>query len=322
MFAGIIAGITWAIETVVLGIALAMSGFEDLAFLAPFISTFLHDLFSAIFATIYNGFRGELKNVWKAVRTKDGMWVAIAATIGGPIGMTGYVMCVEYMGASIGAVASAIFPAIGAVLAYFFLKEKMKPQQWLFLGLTLVGVYGLSYSPEMQISNFLLGILGAVMCSFGWGIEAVIISKCMKGTEVTDEYALQIRQTTSALVYGIVLLPILGCFNEGIFSGWTKAASLFVGNGWLIPVVVIAALFATVSYLFYYKAIAQIGASKAMALNVTYTAWAIIFSVILSAIQGAFALPSAMTIICALVVLVCGVLAAADVKDLLKKNEK
>ena len=56
MFSGIIAGVTWAIETVVLGIALAMSPFcttEEAIFLAPFVSTFLHDLFSAIFATIY-----------------------------------------------------------------------------------------------------------------------------------------------------------------------------------------------------------------------------------------------------------------------------
>lgn len=322
MFAGIIAGVTWALETVILGIALAMSPFfttEQAVFLAPFVSTFLHDLFSAIFATIYNGLRGKLKQVWKAFLTKDGMWVAIAATIGGPIGMTGYVMCVNYMGASIGAVASAIFPAIGAVLAYLFLKEKMKWYQWVFLALTLVGVYGLSYSPDMNITNFLLGILGAAMCSFGWGIEAVIIGKCMKGTEVTDEYALQIRQTTSAVVYGIVLLPILGCIKGGILSGWQFAASLFVNTGWLIPVLACAALFATVSYLFYYKAISQIGASKAMALNVTYTAWAILFGVILSAIQGALALPSALTIVCALVVLVCGILAAADMKDLVKK---
>ena len=322
MFAGIIAGATWALETVILGIALAMSPFfttEQAIFLAPFVSTFLHDLFSAIFATAYNGFQGKLKQVWKAFCTKDGMWVAIAATIGGPIGMTGYVMCVNYMGASIGAVASAIFPAIGAVLAYLFLKEKMKWYQWVFLVLTLAGVYGLSYSPDLNISNFLLGILGAAMCSFGWGIEAVIIGKCMKGTEVTDEYALQIRQTTSAVVYGIVLLPILGCIKGGIFSGWQFAASLFVNTGWLIPVLAIAALFATVSYLFYYKAIAQIGASKAMALNVTYTAWAILFGVILSAVQGALALPSALTIVCALVVLICGVLAAADLKDLIKK---
>lgn len=324
MFAGIIAGVTWAIETVILGIALAMSPFcttEQAVFLAPFVSTFLHDLFSAIFATAYNGIRGELKNVWKAFRTKDGMWVAIAATIGGPIGMTGYVMCVNYMGASVGAIASAIFPAIGAVLAYIFLKEKMKWYQWVFLLITLGGVYGLSYSPDLNITNYLLGILGAAMCAFGWGIEAVIIGKCMKGNSVTDEYALQIRQTTSALVYGIVVLPILGCFSEGFLSAWQFAGSLFVNTGWLIPVIAIAALFATVSYLFYYKAIAQIGASKAMALNVTYTAWALVFSAILTAAQGAFAMPSLLTIVCALVVLVCGILAAADFKDIIKKEQ-
>ena len=69
MFAGIIAGITWAIETIVLGIALAMSPFcttEQAIFLAPFVSTFLHDAFSAIWALIYNGVRGKLPNVWKA----------------------------------------------------------------------------------------------------------------------------------------------------------------------------------------------------------------------------------------------------------------
>ena len=323
MFAGIIAGITWAIETVVLGFALAMSPFcttEQAVFLAPFVSTFLHDACSAIFATLYNGVRGNLKNVWKAFCTKSGKWVVLAAVIGGPIGMTGYVMCVNYMGASIGAISSAVFPAVGAILAYLFLKEKMKWYQWAFLVLTLLGVYGLSYSPDLNITNYLLGILGAVMCSFGWGIEAVILAKCLTDPEVTDEYALQIRQTTSALVYGVILLPILGCVVGGPLDGWKFAASLFVNTGWLIPTIAIAGLFATVSYLFYYKAIAQIGASKAMALNVTYTAWALVFSTILTAVQGAFQLPSALTIVCALVVLVCGIFAAADFKEIFKKE--
>ena len=283
MFAGIIAGITWAIETIVLGIALAMSPFcttEQAIFLAPFVSTFLHDAFSAIWALIYNGVRGKLPNVWKAFRTKSGKWVVLAAIIGGPIGMTGYVMCVNYMGASIGAVASAIFPAIGSVLAFFFLKEKMKWHQWLFLIATLLGVYGLSYSPDLQISNFLLGIAGALMCSFGWGIEAVILAKSLTDPEVTDEYALQIRQTTSALTYGIIFLPILSLIGTdgGLLGAWQYTGSLFVNTDWLLPTIAIAGLFATVSYLFYYKAIAQIGASKAMALNVTYTAWAIVIT--------------------------------------------
>ena len=151
-------------------------------------------------------------------------------------------------------------------------------------------------------------------------LEALILAKCLTDPEVTDEYALQIRQTTSAVVYGVILLPILGCIKGGIFSGWEFAGSLFVDTGWLIPVIAIAGLFATVSYLFYYKAIAQIGASKAMALNVTYTAWAIVFGVVLSAIQGAFQLPGGLTIACALVVLVCGIFAAADFKEIFNKK--
>ena len=214
------------------------------------------------------------------------------------------------MGASIGAVASAIFPAIGAVLAYFFLKEKMQWYRWIFLILTLLGVYGLSYSPEINITNFWLGFVGTLMCAFGWGIEAVIVAKSVQDPLVTDEIALQIRQTTSALTYGIVLLPIL--------KGWGFTASLFSGTGWLLPTIALAALFATVSYLFYYRAISQIGASKSMALNVSYSAWAILFTVLIFRDTSVL---NPVTILCAVVVLVCSILAAADYKDLFGKSK-
>ncbi len=313
MIYGVFAGITWALETVILGIALAMSPFastEQAIFLAPFVSTFLHDLCSAIWAMLYNGIRGNLKKVWKALKTKSGKFVVVAAVIGGPVGMTGYVLAIKYMGASIGAVASAIFPAIGAILAYFFLKEKMQWYRWILLLITLLGVYGLSYSPELDITNFWLGVTGALMCAFGWGIEAVILAKCLQDPEVKDEYALQIRQSTSAIVYGVIILPVL--------KGWGFTASLFtVGTGWLLPIIALAAFFATVSYLFYYKAIAAIGASKAMALNVSYAAWAIVFTVLILHDTSVLT-PS--TIICGLIVIVCGIFAAADFKDLFAKN--
>ena len=312
MIAGILAGITWAVETIVLGIALAMNPFvstEQAVILAPFASTFLHDLFSAIWSCVYNGAKGNLPAVIKAVKTKSGKFVALAAVIGGPVGMTGYVLSVANMGASIGAVASAIFPAIGAVLAYFFLKEKMRWYRWIFLILSLLGVYGLSYSPDINITNFWLGFAGTLMCAFGWGIEAVIIAKSVQDEAVTDEIALQIRQTTSAIVYGIIIIPVM--------KGWGFTLSLFKGTGWLLPTIAIAALFATASYLFYYRAISQIGASKSMALNITYSAWAVIFSVIF---LRDYSLLNPITILCTIAVLVFGILAGADYKDLLRKN--
>lgn len=313
MLTGIFAGIAWALETVVLGIALGMSPLvsgEEAIFLAPFVATFLHDVCSAIYMLIYNTARGRIKGLFSAFKSPSFKWIVIASAIGGPIGMTGYVMAVKYLGASVGAVASAVYPAIGTALACIFLKERVKWYQWIFLVMTLLSVYGLSYSPTLDIENFWLGFLGALMCAFGWGIEAVILAKCLKDPTITNEYALNIRQMTSALIYGLIILPCIG--------GWNLTSGIFYQeSGMVLPTIALAALAATVSYLFYYKTIAKIGASRAMALNITYTAWSILFTVI---ILKDFSILDPLTIICAAIIVVCGILAATDVKKLFMKK--
>ncbi len=308
MITGIFAGITWALETIVIAIALSMTPFvsdNEGIFLAPFVSTFLHDTFSSIYMWIFSGLRKEAKNILKIFKTSDFKWLVIASAIGGPVGMTGYVLAVNYMGSSIGAIASAIYPAIGSLLAYVFLKEKIKWYQWIFLVCTLVGVLGISYSPELNIKNFWIGLLGAFMCAFGWGTEGVILSKCLKSTSIKSEYALTIRQTVSALIYGIVIIPALGG------TGFT--INLFqYENISVIPVIMLAALFATVSYLLYYKTIAKKGAAKAMGLNITYTAWAMFFSIILF---RDYSLLNPVTLFFGMVVVVCGILSGTDITN-------
>ena len=303
MLYGIIAGVFWALATVLLGLAMDkpfFTGTERAIFLAPFVCTFLHDFCSAMWAGLNNLVRGKLPGFFRSLKTRPARFVMLAGLIGGPVGMTGYVLAIHYMGPSVGAVASAIFPAIGAVLAFIFLKEKMQWYRWLLLIITLSGVYGLSYSPDVSVTNFGLGLLGVFMCSFGWGIEAVILAKALKNDGIEDNFALQIRQSTSALVYGVILLPVL--------RGWGFTASLFtMKTGALFPIIACAGLCATVSYLFYYKAISKVGASKAMALDITYAAWAIVFSVI---INRDLSILTPMTVICAVIVIVCGVLAA------------
>ena len=315
MLTGIFAGIMWALETVVLGIALAMSPFvatEEAILLAPFIATFLHDAFSAVYMLIYNALRGGLTGFFAVFKSKTALWLVLSSAMGGPIGMTGYVLAVNCLGASVGAVASAVYPAVGTVLAWVFLKEKTKWYQWIFLVLTLLGVYGLSYSPSFGGGNFLLGIVGAFMCAFGWGIEAVILAKCLKGTDLKDEYALGIRQAVSATIYGAVILPLLG--------GWRMMAGLFTGGEVkLLLTVAIAALCATVSYLFYYRAIGRLGAAKAMALNITYTAWAMVFTVVL---LRDLSVLNPTTLVCSAVIVVCGICAATDLKKLFGKKDK
>lgn len=311
MFDGLLAGLLWGLDTVVLGVALSMSHFvstEQAIFLAPFISTFIHDLCSSIWMFIYIGIKKQFKNVVKALKTKSGKFIVLASLLGGPIGMTGYVLSIKYIGPAYAAIISALFPAIGAFLSYIFLKEKMKIYQMIGLVFSIGGVIALGYTPGVsQVSNGFLGILFGLVCVLGWALEAVIIAYGLKDPDINDEHALHIRQTTSAVFYGIIILPIL--------KGWGQVLEIIPTN--TAAIILLAALFGTASYLFYYKAINKIGASKAMALNITYSAWSIVF--------GYFILKEVRDlkdIICAIVIIGGSIVAAGGIKAFFKGKEK
>lgn len=316
MFSGLMSGFLWALNSIALGIAMSMSPFvstEQAIFLAPFVATFLNDFFSSIYMIIMSAIKKQLKPTLKTAITKSGLWIVLASLIGGPIGMTGYVLSIKYMGSSIASVASAIYPAIGVLCARLFLKEKMRWYQYVCLVLTMLGIYGMSYSPNIEISNFLLGLLGTAMCSIGWGLEAVLIAKGMK-ENVSSSIALTIRQTTSWLAYAIIILPCLQ-----YFKAWDFTISLFnvVNTQWLMPTIMLAGLFGTASYLFYYYAIDKIGATKALPLNVTYVAWTIILSLIIFRNVDDYNWLSYLSMI---TVFVSSIFAAIDISKLKEKE--
>lgn len=300
MFHGLLAGILWGLDTVILGIALAMTPFvstEEAIVLAPFVSTFLHDICSAIWMFVYMGVKKQFKNVIRALKTKSGKYIVVAALLGGPIGMTGYVSAINYIGPGYTAIISAMFPAIGAVLSYIFLKEKMSKVQMVGLAVSILAVIGLSYTPDGSApENFVLGLFCALLCAFGWAAEAVICAYGLKDPNITDEQALQIRQTTSAITYAIIILPIM--------SGWNFTMSLVPTS--TSAIILLSALFGTASYVMYYRAITKIGATKAMALNITYSAWSIVFAFVLIG-----TLPDVKSILFG-IVLICGSLVAAN----------
>lgn len=302
MFEGLTAGILWGLDTVILGVALAMTPFvstEEAIFLAPFVSTFLHDFCSSIWMLIYMGMKRQLSNVVKALKTRSGKFIVLAALLGGPVGMSGYVAAINYIGPAYTAIISSVFPALGAFLSYIFLKEKMSKIQLAGLLISILGVIGLSYTPSSdEPSNIVIGILCALLCVFGWASEAVICAYGMQDPDVSDEHALQIRQLTSAIFYGIVILPVL--------SGWNFTISLMPSA--TLGIILLSALFGTASYVMYYRAINKIGPAKAMALNITYSAWAIVFSVILLK-----SLPDVKSIVLGIVV-IGGSLVAANGK--------
>lgn len=308
---GLFSGILWGLDTVVLGIALSMSPYigtaEAIAF-AAIASSFLHDACSAIWLMLYMGAKRRLKDTLAALKTRSGKVVMLGALLGGPIGMTGYVIAINNIGAAYTAIISAFYPALGAFLSFVLLKERMDAKQIAALVAALVGVMAMGYisAGDSEMGNATLGLIGAVLAVIGWGSEAVLCAWGMRDDAVDNETALQIRETTSALVYGIVVLPLFGAW------GFAASAAPSLATG----VIALSALAGTASYLFYYKGISVIGAAKAMALNISYSAWSVVFGFVL---QGV--VPTPATVFFCVLILAGTVLAASDWNELFGRKE-
>ena len=97
LFAGISSAIIWGLDTVVMAIVLTMSPFlpEGAAFLAPFITGFFHDAFSALWTFIYLAFKRQLGDLFKAMKTRSALFIALAGAMGGPVGIMGYVLAIK-----------------------------------------------------------------------------------------------------------------------------------------------------------------------------------------------------------------------------------
>ena len=293
---GVLSGMLWGLDTVVLAMALALipfAGSPD----APLTGAFLHDAASAIILLVYMAVRGRLRDTLAAVRTRSGKAVMLAALLGGPVGMSGYLIAINNIGPGYTAIISTFYPAFGTLLAFLLLKERMRPGQIIALLVALAAVAVSGWSSDAPTGSALLGVLGALGCVIGWGSEAVLLAWGMRDDAVDNETALHIRQTTSGLTYLLIVIPVSGAFRFAAGAAISPATA----------VIVLAALTGAASYLFYYKAINVIGASRGMALNISYSAWAVVFALVL---QGT--VPTALQIVCCVVTLTGTVLAATS----------
>ncbi|CAM2978551.1 DMT family transporter [Actinomyces slackii] len=306
---GIISGCLWGLDTVVLGIALAMSPFLG-AGQASLTGALLHDAISAIILLVYMGARGRLRHTLEAARTGSGKAVMAGAVMGGPVGMTGYLIAINNIGPGYTAIISTFYPAVGTLLAFLLLKERMRPRQIvaLMVALAAIIVIGWSSSTAQTPGSPVIGVVAALACVLGWGSEAVILAWGMRDDKVDNETALHIRQTVSGLSYLVVVAPVAGII------GFTAQATVSPSVG----VVFLASLAGAVSYLFYFQAIAHIGASRGMALNISYSAWAVVFALVLLG-----TVPTVLDVVCCIVILAGTVLAATpDLTDLLPRRSR
>ncbi|WP_191991994.1 DMT family transporter [Bacillus aerolatus] len=269
---GAASAIAWGVDTVIIGVIIASTPFKEAVVLAPIIAAFMHDFFSSLWISLLMIIKGEFINVLKLLKTKSGAILVLGAVCGGPLAMTFYFLGIQYAGVTYAASIASIFPGIGAVLAFTFLKEKMNGRTWFGVVLSIIGVVILAYMPsKLNVDNsFFIGIMFSLGAAIFWGLEGVIGAWGMKGKEVVPLYAINIRQMTSALCYAILVIP----FIHGYPLAFQAASSNIV---WLI---VIAGLLGTANYSLYYMSINLIGAARGQSLNNTYVFWAIVTEIL------------------------------------------
>ncbi|WP_077247427.1 DMT family transporter [Pseudobacillus wudalianchiensis] len=299
---GATSAIAWGIDTVIIGLIIASTPFKEAVVLAPIVAAFMHDFFSALWITLLMIVKGEFINVLQLLKTKSGAILVLGAVCGGPLAMTFYFLGIQYAGVTYAASIASIFPGIGAVLAFTFLKEKMNRRTWFGVVLSITGVIVLAYMPSKFSvdSHFFIGILFSLGAAIFWGLEGVIGAWGMKGKEVVPLYAINIRQMVSALCYAILIIP----FIQGYSLVFQAASSEIV---WII---VIAGLLGTANYSLYYMSINVIGAARGQSLNNTYVFWAIVVSILFIGTPV-----SLQFIIGALIVLLGSILVSGNLKE-------
>lgn len=276
-FKGIISalssGIFWGLDTTLNSLILMSAPFI-LAYprliSATLLLAFFHDLLSALILLVDLIVTKTLAPVLKKLKSRSVQFVMIAALFAGPLGMRAYLYAVENLGSGLAATISAIYPAVAAVLGAIFLKDALNLKGWLGLGLTISAISILGFTNISLGKNIIFGVLSAILCVLGWAAESVITSYGMKD-DLEPRQALFIRQWVSSLAY----LTFMLFEGDVIYSIQLVLSS---SHFWMI---VVMAIIGTLSYRFYYSAINQIGPVKATGLNVTYSIWAILFSLIL-----------------------------------------
>lgn len=282
LVAGVLSGATWGLDAVMLGVVMVMAPFVEnpiLLVAGGIICSALHDIFSAIWLFCYMIIKGRLKELPAAAMSRDGRYCALAAIFGGPLAMTAYTVAIGIGGAALAASVTAIYPLLGTALAVLILKEKTGLQTWIGLVICVIGIVVIGYAPsENENVNVGMGLSIALIAAIGWATEAVVSGYGMKDGNVNPPMALTIRYMVSALCYLFVVAPV---FAKGFATSFEGYQAIFSYTPcWVM--LAITALVGMISFFCWYTSIDNVGAGKALCLNVTYSCWSVLFSLILS----------------------------------------
>ena len=178
---------------------------------------------------------------------------------------------------------AALNAAIGAIIGRIIYKQKLSGGMILgivicFTAAVIIGLFGYGIPKGGLAGIFgnmsgeaVIGIIAAFCAALGWGIEGAVggYACCMVDTEI----AICIRQCTSGIVNAVILCSLLAMIGgDGIGSGLLLVGHA-LADGSSIWMFIIAGIFASWSFKFWYKGASMCGAALGMGCNGTYAFW-------------------------------------------------
>ena len=278
VIAGLFSGITWALYTIINNLItknIIFNSYIEKMFIPVLVIVFLHDFFSSIWLFFYLWRKKKIFELKKTIKSKNIFLIFLGALFGGPIGMSGYLLGIKYMGASYTASFSSTYLIVGTILSVIFLKEKINLKMIIAVLINMVGIFILNFQINEMDSNkiSILGIFFLMLCIFGWALEGLIASYILKykNTDIEPSIAIFIRQLTSTIFYSFLIIPYIGAYNL-VFIVLKSNIVLYIA---LISVI------GSLSFFLWYYSMSIIGVARGISLNVSYIIWTIIFEIIL-----------------------------------------
>ncbi len=291
---GVLSGVTWAINALllynVLNLYVASKGdtnsFTGWMFVitCALVIALVDSCMAFISELIILARMKKLGEFWHTLMSKDSVAVLPAAVCSGIFGAVPYVIASSY-NSPLALTLSTAFPAIGALVAVVWFKEKLTKFKFLGILITIIGVAVMTGFGE-PVPWFVYMI--ALVPAFGYAFEGLFGYNAMRG-DIHPEVTTVMRRVYFIILFTIMILicslitrdfgyifDLIGSFemNAEVFPAFTG----LVGNKAAIWIILfIGSANSALSYAVWYFSMVYGGVGTAQALNITYSAFLVVF---------------------------------------------
>jgi len=257
---GLLSGATWGVVAVLLPTAGQLPSAS-----LPATSVAVAALFDAA-AAVFLLTRSGVAAVVRVLASRRALAIGLCGLLGGPLFMGGYVAAVLLAGPADALTATATYPVIGAILARPLLRQRLDRVSWLGVVAAVAGATLIAVDPGNGVPN-LIGIGLALVAAAAVALEGIVATRAMVGLDTNTVMAA--RELLSAGMFGLLVLVVPGA---------VATVGQVVADAGLTVLIAGAGVIGGYSYVVWYRSIRAIGVAPAMALNISYAMWGVLFA--------------------------------------------